>query len=85
MRVSSPQQITVIAINHFRDLWKKMMISLLGRGFITWAVARDPELYDEALARFPRAMMLSFADPAPLARCARDSGLPLICQVHTSV
>src|SRR6202022_4372480 len=46
----------------------------VGCGFITWALARDPDLYDEALARFPRAMMLSFADPAPLARRARDAG-----------
>ena len=55
----------------------------VGCGFITWALARDPGLYDEALARFPRAMMLSFADPAPLARRARDAGVPLICQVNT--
>src|SRR4029077_4068114 len=55
----------------------------VGCGFITWALARDPDLYDEALARFPRAMMLSFTDPAPLARRARDAGVPLICQVHT--
>jgi hypothetical protein len=40
-------------------------------------------LHDEALAPFPRAMMLSFADPAPLARRARDAGVPLFCQVHT--
>jgi len=55
----------------------------VGCGFITWALARDPDLYDEALARFPRAMMLSFADPAPLSRRATDAGVPLICQVHT--
>src|ERR1700730_13648277 len=55
----------------------------VGCGFITWALARDPDLYDEALARFPRAMMLSFADPAPLARRVRDAGVPLIYQVHT--
>jgi hypothetical protein len=31
MRELSPQQITVIAIYHFRDLWKKKMISLPGK------------------------------------------------------
>ena len=55
----------------------------LGCGFITWSVARDPDLFQEALERFPRAMMLSFADPALLAKRVNDSGVPLICQVHT--
>jgi nitronate monooxygenase len=55
----------------------------VGCGFITWAVAEDIDLLDEALERFPRAMMLSFADPAPFARRIKDAGVPLICQVHT--
>ena len=55
----------------------------VGCGFITWAGAEDIDLLDEALERFPRAMMLSFADPAPFARRIKDAGVPLICQVHT--
>jgi nitronate monooxygenase len=55
----------------------------IGCGFITWSMARDPDLFDEALERFPRAMMLSFADPAMFARRVKDAGVPLICQVHT--
>ncbi|HLZ65533.1 MAG TPA: nitronate monooxygenase [Aliidongia sp.] len=55
----------------------------VGCGFITWAVAKDPELLDRALERFPRAMMLSFADPAPLAARIKAADVPLICQVHT--
>lgn len=55
----------------------------VGCGFITWAVKDDPELVDLALARHPRALMLSFADPAACARRARAAGVPVICQVHT--
>lgn len=55
----------------------------VGCGFITWAVANDLDLLDRALEQFPRAMMLSFADPAPLAARITDAGVPLICQVHT--
>ena len=55
----------------------------VGCGFITWAVKNDLELLDRALERFPRAMMLSFDDPAPLAARIKQAGVPLICQVHT--
>ena len=55
----------------------------VGCGFITWAVANDLDLLDRALERFPRAMMLSFADPAPLAARIKAADVPLICQVHT--
>jgi nitronate monooxygenase len=55
----------------------------IGCGFITWSVECDPDLFGEALERFPRAMMLSFANPAKLAKRVKDAGVPLICQVHT--
>jgi nitronate monooxygenase len=55
----------------------------IGCGFITWSVERVPDLFGEALERFPRAMMLSFADPAMFAKRVKDAGVPLICQVHT--
>lgn len=55
----------------------------VGCGFITWSMARAPELLDIALAARPAALMLSFADPAPFARRVTDAGIPLICQVHT--
>ena len=54
----------------------------VGCGFITWSMAKNPELLDLALARKPAAMMLSFADPAPFADKVRAAGVPLICQVH---
>jgi nitronate monooxygenase len=55
----------------------------VGCGFITWSVAKQPELLDFAIARHPRAIMLSFADPAPFAKRIKQAGVPLICQVHT--
>ncbi len=55
----------------------------VGAGFITWSMAKDPELLDIALERHPRCMMLSFADPAAFAPRVKAAGVPLICQVHT--
>src|SRR4051794_13434648 len=54
----------------------------VGCGFITWSMARSPELLDLALAHRPVAMMLSFANPAPFAEKIRAADVPLICQVH---
>lgn len=54
----------------------------VGCGFITWSMAKDPELLDLALAHKPAAMMLSFADPGPFAAKIHAAGVPLICQVH---
>src|SRR5882672_12488669 len=38
-----------------------------GVGFITWSLAKQPELLDVALSAGPRAIMLSFGDPRPFA------------------
>ncbi len=53
-----------------------------GIGFITWSLAKQPELLDTALGARPRAIMLSFGDPAPFAPRIRASGALLICQVQ---
>jgi len=53
-----------------------------GIGFITWSLAKQPELLDVALAARPRAIMLSFGDPAPFAPAIKDAGALLICQVQ---
>jgi nitronate monooxygenase len=55
----------------------------VGCGFITWSLARQPELLDVALARSPAALMLSFGDPAAFAAKIKGAGVPLICQVQT--
>ncbi len=55
----------------------------VGCGFITWSLARRPELLDQALAHAPAAIMLSFGDPKPFAAAIRAAGAKLICQVQT--
>jgi nitronate monooxygenase len=53
-----------------------------GIGFITWSLAKQPALLDIALQARPRAIMLSFGDPAPFAPRIKSSGVLLICQVQ---
>ncbi|MFK0280904.1 NAD(P)H-dependent flavin oxidoreductase [Streptomyces sp. NPDC090499] len=55
----------------------------VGCGFITWSLARHPELLDIALENRPTAVMLSFGDPTPFADRVRAAAVPLLCQVHT--
>jgi nitronate monooxygenase len=54
----------------------------VGCGFITWSLARKPELLDLVLARKPRAVFLSFGDLAPFARKIKDAGALLMAQVQ---
>jgi nitronate monooxygenase len=53
-----------------------------GIGFITWSMAKQPELLDVALKAKPRAIMLSFGDPKPHAPRIKAAGSLLICQVQ---
>jgi nitronate monooxygenase len=53
-----------------------------GVGFITWSLAKRPELLDVALAAKPAAIMLSFGDPTPFAPRIKAAGALLICQVQ---
>src|SRR3984957_9591539 len=55
----------------------------VGCGFITWSLAKQPELLARVLARAPAAFLLSFGDPAPFAPAIRAAGSRLICQVQT--
>jgi nitronate monooxygenase len=55
----------------------------VGCGFITWSLARRPELLNLVLAREPAALMLSFGALAPFADMIKRAGVPLICQVQT--
>ena len=54
-----------------------------GVGFITWSLAKQPELLDLALSRKPVAIMLSFGDAAPYISKIKESGAKVICQVQT--
>lgn len=55
----------------------------VGCGFITWSLAKRPELLAQVLAHNPVALMLSFGDPAPFAPAVAEAGVPLICQCQT--
>lgn len=54
----------------------------VGCGFITWSLARHPELLQIALAHSPAALMLSFGTPTPFAPAVKAAGSKLICQVQ---
>lgn len=53
----------------------------IGIGFITWRLTQG--LLDRVLACRPRAVMLSFGDPAPFSTAIQDADVPLICQCQT--
>jgi nitronate monooxygenase len=55
----------------------------VGCGFITWAMAKPPEVLDRALGHSPPAIMLSFGDPAPFIPPIKERGALVICQVHS--
>ena len=55
----------------------------VGIGFITWDLAKSPQRLDTALARSPRAVMLSFGDAAPFADKIKHAGAKFIMQVQT--
>ena len=54
----------------------------VGCGFITWSLAKRPDLLELALAHSPAAVMLSFGSPAPFATRIKATGSTLICQVQ---
>lgn len=54
----------------------------IGCGFITWSLAKQPQLLDLVLKHAPAAVMLSFGSPMPFARAIKESGAKLICQVQ---
>jgi nitronate monooxygenase len=56
--------------------------SRVGCGFITWSMARDPELLEQVLAKRPAAVMLSFGEVEPHASRIKAQGITLICQVQ---
>jgi nitronate monooxygenase len=55
----------------------------VGCGFITWSLAKKPELLDLTLQHQPVAVMLSFGDPSPFAAKIKKTGAKLICQVQS--
>ncbi len=54
----------------------------VGVGFITWSLARNPQLLDVALARQPATIMLSFGDSGEIAERIHQANIPLTIQVQ---
>ncbi len=54
----------------------------IGCGFITWSLAKRPQLLDLVLAHAPAAIMLSFGPPMPFAGRIKEAGAKLICQIQ---
>ena len=55
----------------------------VGCGFITWSMARNPQLLELVLAKQPATVMLSFGDLQPHASRIKALGIPLICQAQS--
>jgi nitronate monooxygenase len=55
----------------------------IGCGFITWSMARQPELLTQVLAHRPKVLMLSFGDPRPFAPEIAAAGSLLVCQCQS--
>jgi nitronate monooxygenase len=55
----------------------------VGCGFITWSLAKNPDLLELVLAKRPAGVMLSFGELTPFAERIKASGTVLICQVQT--
>jgi nitronate monooxygenase len=55
----------------------------VGCGFITWALALQPDLLDLALRHKPAALMLSFGDAEPFLPRIKAAGIAAICQVQS--
>ena len=57
--------------------------AVVGCGFITWSLRKQPHLLDQALAHRPKALFLSFDDPTEFAPKIKASGTLFIQQVQT--
>lgn len=66
-----------------REQFRLAGAARVGIGFITWSLARQPELLDLALEHQPAAVMLSFGDPRPFAEKIRRAGAKLLLQVQS--
>src|SRR4051812_39224890 len=51
----------------------------IGCGFITWSMARNPQLLDQVMAKQLATIMLSFGELQPHASRIKALGIPLIC------
>jgi nitronate monooxygenase len=54
----------------------------IGVGYITWSLAKFPELFDQVLEHAPKAFFLSFGDERDFAPRIKAAGMKLICQIQ---
>jgi nitronate monooxygenase len=78
----------LIGVGYNKEAWIEREFDAAGNtpvgiGFITWDLARTPARLDVALARRPKAVMLSFGDASPFAERIKRSGAALIMQVQS--
>lgn len=57
--------------------------TIVGCGFITWALGNNPDCLDLVLSKKPKAMFISFGDPEKYAKKIKANNIPLICQIQT--
>ena len=57
--------------------------TVVGCGLITWALDKNPDCLDLVLSKKPKAIFLSFGDPAIHAKKIKSHNIPLICQIQT--
>ncbi len=63
--------------------WGRAGNARIGCGFITWSIAKNPDVLHRALLHRPAAVMLSFGDPRPFSGIIKAAGSKIICQVQT--
>lgn len=86
--VSAAGALGLIGGGYGDKAWLEEQLALVepgtfGCGFITWSLAKSPELLDLVLERAPIAIFLSFGDPAPFFGRIKSAGAAVICQVQT--
>jgi len=54
----------------------------IGVGYITWSLAKFPELFDQVLEHAPKAFFLSFGEESDFAPRIKAAGMTLICQIQ---
>jgi nitronate monooxygenase len=90
--VSAAGGLGLLGGGYGEEAWLKREIAALqarpvqrkhGVGFITWSLAKQPQLLDLTLKSKPAAVMLSFGDPSPFIAKIKQAGALAICQVQT--
>lgn len=71
-------------LDHELSLLQSPRLGLpFGVGFITWSLAKRPELLDATLAARPRAVWFSFGEPGRFIARVKDAGALAVCQVQS--